>query len=190
LSIGGRGPVEVNERGLDGRRDSTADVKCAAIDGLAEGPWVEEGNPRLKQFASIIRAAAALNRNIKTSVYRSKARCADGANLYATVKTLGFDIDYKRLLEESESRGTLLRSFYYIAIVEDQENTSIRPLIDWLDYNGYTVVTKANKQFIDASGRRKLKGNMLRPWRKPCARLTGAGCQKIAACAALARNNS
>ena len=77
----------------------------------------------------------------------------DGANLYATAKTLGFDIDYKRLLKEFQSRGTLLRAFYYTAIIEDQEYSSIRPLIDWLDYNGYTVV-------IDASGRRKVKGNM------------------------------
>jgi uncharacterized LabA/DUF88 family protein len=84
----------------------------------------------------------------------------DGANLYTTAKTLGFDIDYKRLLKEFESRGTLLRAFYYTAIIEDQEFSSIRPLIDWLDYNGYTVVTKATKEFIDASGRRKVKGNM------------------------------
>jgi uncharacterized LabA/DUF88 family protein len=84
----------------------------------------------------------------------------DGANLYATAKTLGFDIDYKRLLREFESRGTLLRAFYYTAVIEDQEFSSIRPLIDWLDYNGYTVVTKATKEFIDASGRRKVKGNM------------------------------
>ena len=84
----------------------------------------------------------------------------DGANLYATAKTLGFDIDYKRLLKEFQSRGTLLRAFYYTAIIEDQEYSSIRPLIDWLDYNGYTVVTKATKEFIDASGRRKVKGNM------------------------------
>src|SRR3981189_1337503 len=87
----------------------------------------------------------------------------DGANLYATGKTLGFDIDYKRLLKEFQSRGTLLRAFYYTAIVEDQEYSSIRPLIDWLDYNGYTVVTKATKapkEFTDASGRRKVKGNM------------------------------
>ena len=75
-------------------------------------------------------------------------------------KTLGFDIDYKRLLKEFQSRGTLLRAFYYTAIIEDQEYSSIRPLIDWLDYNGYTVVTKATKEFIDASGRRKVKGNM------------------------------
>jgi uncharacterized LabA/DUF88 family protein len=84
----------------------------------------------------------------------------DGANLYATAKTLGFDIDYRRLLKEFQSRGTLLRAFYYTAIIEDQEYSSIRPLIDWLDYNGYTVVTKATKEFIDAFGRRKVKGNM------------------------------
>jgi uncharacterized LabA/DUF88 family protein len=84
----------------------------------------------------------------------------DGANLYATAKALGFDIDYKRLLKEFQSHGTLLRAYYYTAIIEDQEFSSIRPLIDWLDYNGYTVVTKATKEFIDASGRRKVKGNM------------------------------
>jgi uncharacterized LabA/DUF88 family protein len=83
----------------------------------------------------------------------------DGANLYATTKTLGFEIDYKRLLNEFQSRGTLLRALYYTA-VQDQEFTSIRPLVDWLDYNGYTVVTKPTKEFVDASGRRKLKGNM------------------------------
>jgi uncharacterized LabA/DUF88 family protein len=84
----------------------------------------------------------------------------DGANLYATAKTLGFDIDYKRLLKEFQSRGALVRAFYYTAIIEDQEFSSIRPLLDWLDYNGFTVVTKPTKEFIDASGRRKVKGNM------------------------------
>lgn len=84
----------------------------------------------------------------------------DGANLYATAKTLGFDIDYKCLLSEFQNRGTLLRAFYYTATIEDQEFSSIRPLIDWLDYNGYTVVTKPTKEFIDAGGRRKVKGNM------------------------------
>ena len=84
----------------------------------------------------------------------------DGANLYATAKTLGFDIDYKRLLREFQSRGTLVRAFYYTAIIEDQEYSSIRPLIDWLDYNGFTVVTKPAKEFDDADGRRKIKRNM------------------------------
>src|SRR5437763_5324397 len=84
----------------------------------------------------------------------------DGANLYATARALGFDVDYRRLLKEFQSRGELLRAFYYTTIIEDQEYTSIRPLIDWLDYNGYTVVTKLTKEFIDASGRRKVKGSM------------------------------
>jgi uncharacterized LabA/DUF88 family protein len=84
----------------------------------------------------------------------------DGANLHATAKTLGFDVDYKRLLKEFQSRGALLRAFYYTVIIEDQEYSSIRPLVDWLDYNGYTVVTKATKEFIDAHGRRKIKGSM------------------------------
>ena len=84
----------------------------------------------------------------------------DGANLYATTKSLGFDIDYKRLLKEFQSRGNLLRAFYYTALIEDQEYSSIRPLLDWRDYNGYTVVTKPAKEFTDSTGRRKVKGNM------------------------------
>jgi uncharacterized LabA/DUF88 family protein len=84
----------------------------------------------------------------------------DGANLYATAKTLGFDIDYRRLLKEFQKRGALVRAFYYTAIIEDQEFSTIRPLLDWLDYNGFAVVTKPMKEFVDASGRRKVKGNM------------------------------
>ena len=84
----------------------------------------------------------------------------DGANLYATSKALGFDIDYKQLLKTFQKRGYVLRAYYYTALIEDQEYSSIRPLIDWLDYNGYTVVTKAAKEFTDAAGRRKVKGNM------------------------------
>jgi uncharacterized LabA/DUF88 family protein len=95
-----------------------------------------------------------------TSYANRIALLIDGANLYATAKTLGFDIDFKRLLKEFQSRGTVIRAFYYTAIIEDQEFSSIRPLVDWLDYNGYTVVTKATKEFVDASGRRKVKGNM------------------------------
>src|SRR4030088_477451 len=84
----------------------------------------------------------------------------DGANLYATAKALGFDIDYKRLLALFRSKGQLVRALYYTALAEEQEYSSIRPLIDWLDYNGYTMVTKPTKEFTDAAGRRKIKGNM------------------------------
>jgi uncharacterized LabA/DUF88 family protein len=84
----------------------------------------------------------------------------DGANLYATAKTLGFDIDYRKMLSHFQSKGFLVRAFYYTALVEDQEFSSIRPLVDWLDYNGFTVVTKNVKEFTDSMGRRKIKGNM------------------------------
>jgi uncharacterized LabA/DUF88 family protein len=84
----------------------------------------------------------------------------DGPNLHGTARALGFDIDYKRLLNEFQSRGTLLRAFFYTPIIEDQEYSSLRPLVDWLDYNGYTVVTKPTKEFIEASGHRRVKGNM------------------------------
>ena len=84
----------------------------------------------------------------------------DGNNLYRTAKTLGFDIDFRCLLREFQSRGTLLHAFYYTTILEDQEYLSIRPLIDWLGYSGYTVVTKPAKEFDDGEGRRKIKRNM------------------------------
>ncbi|MCU0884750.1 MAG: NYN domain-containing protein [Beijerinckiaceae bacterium] len=84
----------------------------------------------------------------------------DGANLYATAKALGFDIDYRRMLKEFQGRGYLIRAFYYTTLVENDEYSSIRPLVDWLDYNGYTVVTKAAREFTDTMGRRRIKGNM------------------------------
>lgn len=84
----------------------------------------------------------------------------DGANLYAATRTLEFDIDYRKMLAEMKSWGRLLRVFYYTAIVEDDEYSSIRPLLDWLDYNGFTVVTKNAKSYTDDTGRRKIKGNM------------------------------
>ena len=84
----------------------------------------------------------------------------DGSNLYATARALGFDIDYKNLLELFSSKGRLVRAYYYTALMEDQEYMPIRPLVDWLDYNGYTMVTKPTKEFTDTMGRRKIKGNM------------------------------
>ena len=84
----------------------------------------------------------------------------DGANLYATAKSLGFDIDYKRLLGYFRKRSRLIRAIYYTALLDDAEYSPIKPLIDWLDYNGYRVVTKPAKEYTDAMGRRKVKGNM------------------------------
>ncbi|PHZ83811.1 NYN domain-containing protein [Paremcibacter congregatus] len=84
----------------------------------------------------------------------------DGSNLFATAKALNFDIDYKRLRNFFAEKGILLRANYYTALLEDQEYSPLRPLVDWLDYNGYTLVTKPTKEFTDAKGERKIKGNM------------------------------
>lgn len=84
----------------------------------------------------------------------------DGANLYSAARGLNFDIDYRRLLEYFRSKGVMVRAFYYTALIEDQDYSPLRPLIDWLDYNGYAVVTKPAKEFTDAQGRRRIKGNM------------------------------
>jgi uncharacterized LabA/DUF88 family protein len=85
----------------------------------------------------------------------------DGANLYAAAKGLNFDIDYKKLLEEFRKRGVLVRAYYYTAVVEDQDYSPLRPLVDWLDYNGFTMVTKPVKRYTDqGSGVVRTKGNM------------------------------
>jgi uncharacterized LabA/DUF88 family protein len=84
----------------------------------------------------------------------------DGSNLYAAAKALGFDIDYKLLRAEFMRRGKLLRAFYYTALLENDEYSPIRPLVDWLHYNGFHMVTKPAKEYTDAMGRRKVKGNM------------------------------
>ncbi|MFO1015965.1 MAG: NYN domain-containing protein [Hyphomonadaceae bacterium] len=84
----------------------------------------------------------------------------DGANLYSATRSLTFDIDYRKLLDEFKNHGRLVRAYYYTALVEDQEFSPIRPLVDWLDYNGYTLVTKPAKEYTDANGRRRFKGDM------------------------------
>ena len=84
----------------------------------------------------------------------------DGANLYQAAKALGFDIDYKRLLHTLAADCRFVRAYYYTALLDEQEYSPIRPLVDWLDYNGYTMVTKPLKEFTQSTGRRKFKGNM------------------------------
>jgi uncharacterized LabA/DUF88 family protein len=99
---------------------------------------------------------------MKGTFYESEriALFIDGANLYSAARALGFDIDYRKLLKVFRERGRLVRAYYYTALVEDQEYSPIRPLVDWLNYNGYMMVTKPTKEYTDAMGRRKIKGNM------------------------------
>lgn len=84
----------------------------------------------------------------------------DGANLHATTKLLEFEIDFKLFHEEFSKYGKLLRAYYYTALMENDEHSGIKPLVDWLSYNGFTMVTKPAKEFIDSQGSRKIKGNM------------------------------
>jgi len=96
-------------------------------------------------------------------MFSNKERTAvyiDGANLYATAKALEFDLDYKKLLALFKSKAALVRAYYYTVLIEDQEYSPIRPLVDWLDYNGYTLVTKPAKEYTDANGRRRVRNSI------------------------------
>jgi len=95
-----------------------------------------------------------LEKTEKTAVF------IDGSSLYFTAKTLGFEVDYRRLLRYLKSNTRLIRAHYYAAIPETEEYSPLKPLTDWLAYNGYMLVTKTAREFTDQTGRRRLKGNM------------------------------
>ena len=97
---------------------------------------------------------------MRFSAQERTALFIDGANLYAATRSLGFDIDYRRLLDYFASKSNLLRAYYYSALLETEEYSPLKPLTDWLAYNGYSLVTKPAKEFTDALGRRRIKGNM------------------------------
>ncbi|APH59320.1 putative cytosolic protein [Granulibacter bethesdensis] len=84
----------------------------------------------------------------------------DGANLYSASRNLGFEVDYRNLLSTFRSRSQLVRAYYYSAVLETEEYSPLKPLTDWLAYNGYNLVTKPAREFTDSSGRRRIKGNM------------------------------
>ena len=97
---------------------------------------------------------------IRLSTQERTALFIDGANLYAATRSLAFDIDYRRLLDFFGTKTNLLRAYYYSALLETEEYSPLKPLTDWLAYNGYALVTKPAKEFTDALGRRRIKGNM------------------------------
>ncbi len=97
---------------------------------------------------------------MRFSAQERTALFIDGANLYAATRSLGFDIDYRKLLDFFGSKTNLLRAYYYSALLETEEYSPLKPLTDWLAYNGYSLVTKPAKEFVDALGRRRIKGNM------------------------------
>lgn len=83
----------------------------------------------------------------------------DGRNLCAAAKSIGLTIDYKRLLEEFSRRGRMTRAFYYTAVDESNDDPVMRALVDWLDYNGFSVVAKPAKAFIDRFGHRRVRAS-------------------------------
>ena len=84
----------------------------------------------------------------------------DGANLYAASRNLGFDVDYRNLLEFFRGKSHVIRAYYYAALLDTEEYSPLKPLTDWLAYNGYTLITKTAREFTDQAGRRRVKGNM------------------------------
>lgn len=84
----------------------------------------------------------------------------DGSNLYSASRALGFDIDYKKLKDEFSNRGELVRAYYYTVLAENDDYSPVKPLVDWLNYNGYSIVSKPAKEYIDASGKRRFKGKI------------------------------
>jgi uncharacterized LabA/DUF88 family protein len=83
----------------------------------------------------------------------------DGPDLYAASRKLGFDIDFRRLLCLFRDNCRLVRAHYYAAVAQNAEFQAIRPLLDWLDYNGFTIVTKGIREFSDDANVRKSKCN-------------------------------
>ncbi len=102
----------------------------------------------------ILRGKVAFYQNERVALF------IDGANLYSAAKTVGVEIDYRKLLEEFRKRGRLIRAYYFTALVENDDYSPIRPLVDWLQYNGFNVITKSAREFTDRDGRRRVKGDM------------------------------
>lgn len=84
----------------------------------------------------------------------------DGANLYSAARAVGLEIDFRKLFKEFQARGRLIRANYYTALVENDDYSPIRPLVDWLAYNGFNVIKKPAREFVDREGRKRVRGNM------------------------------
>ena len=84
----------------------------------------------------------------------------DGASLYSTARSLDIEIDFRKLLTEFRNRGRLLRANYYTTIFDGDDYSPVRPLVDWLSYNGFNVLHKPAHEFTDREGRKRGRGNM------------------------------
>ncbi len=91
---------------------------------------------------------------------RRIALLIDGANISAQQHVLRQAIDWKGLLAHFEAGGNLVRALYFTARLPAEKHDPIRPLTDWLTYNGFTVVSKLAKIQTDrTTGQEVIKGN-------------------------------
>lgn len=84
----------------------------------------------------------------------------DGPDLHGIARSTGVDIDFKKLKSFFQDRTHLVRAFYYTTVVVQDQHATIKPLVDWLEYNGFTLVTKPAKIRIGSDGRQHMNTNM------------------------------
>ena len=80
---------------------------------------------------------------------KSVAILIDGSNLHAACRALGFNMDYKRLLAMFDD--CIFKSYYFTALPPDTEQSTLRPMVDYLEFNGFTVIKKNWKEFNQSS---------------------------------------
>ena len=97
-----------------------------------------------------------LHQNERTAIF------IDGANVHSATRELGWKVDYGKVLKYFRLQTRVVRAYYYTAILEEEGGfVAIQGLVDWLQYNGYTLVTKAATSFNNGGvGPRRIKGNM------------------------------
>lgn len=145
-----------------GRQSQTLWLVFVLRSRLARWPLVIVAGHLNREAFFVFESAAMAGRWSKVHFLPSErvALFIDGANLYSASRNLGFDVDYRNLLEFFRRKAHVIRAYYYSAVLDTEEYSPLKPLTDWLAYNGYTLVTKPAKEFTDATGRRRVKGNM------------------------------
>lgn len=98
--------------------------------------------------------SALLRKSDRTALF------IDGASLHHAARNLGFEVDFRSLRTLFEENTDFQRAYYYAAMPETDDYSPLKPLTDWLAYNGYYLITKPAREFTDGTGRRRVKGNM------------------------------
>lgn len=78
----------------------------------------------------------------------------DGVEFDETLRCIDGAVDYRKLLGAFQEHGRLLRAYYY-APTDEQALISMRPLLDWLTYNGYQVRVKGDGEHSERRSRQR-----------------------------------